>query len=77
MDLYKKGILFLLGSCCLKLSNSIINLVSDLIWNSFLNWNRNLFWFKTPSPKTIWKQTLAYRLPYKHSAIVGNLEGGV
>ena len=43
MDSVKKWILFLLGSCCLKLSNSIINLVSYLIWNSFLNRNRNLF----------------------------------
>ena len=47
MDSVKKWILFLLGSCCLKLSNSIINLVSYLIWNSFLNRNRNLFWFNS------------------------------
>ena len=39
LDLDNKGILFLLGYCCLKLSSSIRSLVYYLIWNSF--WNRS------------------------------------
>ena len=76
LDLDKKEFLFLLSDCCLKLSNSIISLVSYLILSSIWNTSDSpLCMEEESSPSWFWIASQLSAL-YKHNVIVANLVCG-
>ena len=76
LDLDKKEFLFLLSDYCLKLSNSIISLLSYLILSSIWNTSDSpLCMEEESSPSWFWIASQLSAL-YKHNVIVANLVCG-